>query len=203
MRAVCAIIDAFHFVPPGTRLDTAPLLSTDKLSLAEKVAKAGSGDRGEDQEQQKNPKMGLEHPTSGSTAEVSGDPLDADCAPKEAVNPSEEADAWNTTPAEEEQAAEAQVQEDAEVEEGGRGLSDDEGRGAKRLAATAADIQRAIVLRVLPSMLNLMHKVRSLLLLCSYLGPAELPVRLLGQDCSGQKRVHGELAFAWEFVTHR
>lgn len=71
LRAVCAIIDAFHFVPPGTRLDTAPLLSTDKLNLAEKVAKAGNEDRGPNQHQQKEPKSGSGHPATASRVDVS------------------------------------------------------------------------------------------------------------------------------------
>lgn len=39
LRAVCAIIDAFHFVAPGERLDTAAFVATDKATLAAQSAK--------------------------------------------------------------------------------------------------------------------------------------------------------------------
>jgi hypothetical protein len=46
LRAVCAILDAFHFVPRGSRLHAAPLLSSAKVKASLAVETANVGDDG-------------------------------------------------------------------------------------------------------------------------------------------------------------
>lgn len=166
LRAVCTIIDAFHFVPPGSRLSTAALPQPAADVIAQHQARQAAGAVPAGQEVVL-PAAAAQLPRNGAGAAngaAAGAPAAGNSRGASASGPGQAEEGTEERagsaagdgedPADDPQAAEEEA-DTAEAEEAAAAAAT-----AKRGADLQGQIQKVLVGRVLPALLRMMHKVR-------------------------------------------